>query len=331
LPLLERRRILADIVRRIVSDEDDRSARDNSAIARIANSDLSADTLQHINEYDNNDDAVFFLGRLVWQGEMASCAAPFIAIAVDNSRGIYARIASARAVMTCGSVEQKQCLWRQLNEGDKQIPRELLTELVQEAIPNSDNAAQLVISLNKLPPHEQYKVTGIGQSLHEFVEGAPIVGEQNVITQLTEGLRGYLERPPYVERGECHVSEEYAWLLSPAIHAVERLVEARSAVALRATALAIMSMVPALRFWKGADLKEHKDDLQTLVSCWPELNDALYWASIEQARITKSAKSSELLTEDWSVFWLAIFGTSIRRVCQGYSITCVLARFRMIG
>ncbi len=306
-PLQERRKILANIVHRIVSDEDDRSARDNSAIARIANSDLSADTLELINEYSNNDDAVFFLGRLVWQGEMASCAAPFVAIAVDNSRGIYARIASARAVMTCGSVEQKQCLWQQLNVEEKQIPRKLLTELVQEAVPDSDNVGRLVISLNKLPPYKRYDATGLGQSIHELIERMPIVGDQHVITQLIEGLRDYLERPPYVEQGECHVSQEYAWLLSPATHAVERLVEAHSTVALGATALSIMLMVPTLRYWRSDDFSEHKGDLQTLIPQWPKLNDALYWASIKQARINKSAKSTEPLTDDWSVSWLGPF------------------------
>ncbi|MDD2468291.1 MAG: hypothetical protein PHI97_30290 [Desulfobulbus sp.] len=308
LPLLERRQILADIVRRIVSNEDDRSARDNSAIARIANSDLSADTLQLINEYYNNDDAIFFLGRLVWQGEMATCVAPFVAIAVDKSRGIYARIASTRAVMTCGAVEQQQSLWRQLNEGDEQIPRRLLTELAQEAVPNSDNVAHLVISLNKLTPYKRFKATGLGQSLHDFVERVPIAGDQHVITQLLEELHGYLERPPYVKRGECHVSEEYAWLLSPAIHVVERLVKARSIVALEATALSILLMVPALRFWRNADFSQYKGDLQALVPNWPELNDALYWASIEHARINKSAKSNEPLTDDRSVSWLGHFG-----------------------
>lgn len=303
LPLLERRRILTDIVRRIVSNEDDQSARDNSAIARIANPDLSTDTLLLINEYGNNDDAIFFLGRLVWQGEMASCVAPFIAIAVDKSRGIYARIASVLAVMTCGNVEQKQSLWQKLNECDAQIPRRLLAELVDEAEPDSHSVEHLVISIEKLPPYERFKATGLGQSLHNFVERVTAVGDQHIIAQLLEGMYGYLVRPPYVKRGECHVSEEYAWLLSPAIHVVERLVEARSIVALGATALSIMLMVPALRFWRNADFSEHKGDLQALVPNWPELNDALYWASIEQARFNKSAKSNEPLTDDWSVSW----------------------------
>jgi len=307
LPLLEKQRILADIVHRIVSDEDDGSARDNSAIARIANSDLTEDVQQLINEFVGNDDAIFFLGRLVWQGEMASCVAPLVTIAADGTRGIYARIASARAVMTCGSADQKQSLWQLLNESNEQISRNLLAELVQEAVSDSNNVEQLVTSLGKLPAYERYNASGLGRALHAFVERLPIVGDQQVIIHFLDGLHGYLERPPYVERRECHVSKEYAWLLNPATHAVEQLVVARCAVALGVTAISILLKVPALRFWSGSDYNEHKDNLQALVPDWPELNDALYWASIGQARAANVEKSGEALTNDWSVSWLEHF------------------------
>jgi len=303
LPLSERRKILADIVRRIVSNEDDGSARDNNAIARIANQDLSGDTQQLIEEYSDNDDAIFFLGRLVWQGEMVGCVAPLVAIALDNSRGIYARRVSARAVMTCGSVEQKCILWQRLNESDAQLPEDLLAEIVQVAEPDSHNVEQLVTSLGKLPPYERYNVSELGDALHAFIERLPVGGGQEEIAQLLDGLNSYLDRQPYVERRECRVSKEYAWLLSPATHAVERLVVVRSEVTLGVTALTILLKVPALRFWSGPDFSEHKNNLQTLVPSWAELNDALYWASIEKARAAK-AQSNEPLTDDWSVSWL---------------------------
>jgi len=309
LPLPERQKILSNIVRRIVSHEDIRSAQDNEAIARIANSDLTADVQQLINKCCDNDDAIFFLGRLVWQGEMSNCVAPFVAIAVDSSRGIYARIASVRAVMTCGSAEQKQRLWQQLSNSYEQIPRKLLAELIQDAVPDNNNVAQLTISLGKLPPYERFKSTGLGRALHGFVERLPIVGDQKIISLFLDGLYGYLERSPYVERRECHVSKEYAWLLSPATHAVERLVKAQSPVVFGMSAISIMLMVPALRFWRDADYNEQKNNLQELVTEWPELNDTLYWASIEQDRATKTAKSSEPLTDDWSVSWLGHFWT----------------------
>lgn len=320
LPLPVRQKILSDIVRRIVSNEDDRSARDNGAIARIATPDLTGDAKQLIKEFVDNDDAIFFLGRLVWQGEMASCVSPFVDIVVDGTRGIYARIASARAVMTCGSDEQKQILWHNLNESDDPIPRELLAELVEGVEPDSSNVAQLIISLGKLPPYERYKGTGLGRALHKYVEGLPIVGDHQVITQFLDGLHGYLDRRPYVERRECHVSKEYAWLLSPATHAVERLVEARSELTYGTEALFIMLMVPALRFWRETDFSEYKSCLKVLVPNRPELNDALYWASIDQARSAKVTNSDQPLTDDWSVSWLGHFwsfdSTSLPRLLE---------------
>lgn len=307
LPLLERQRLLADIVERITSDQDDRSARDNSAIARIASLDLSSDAQRLINEYSANDDAIFFLGRLVWQGEMTSCTAPLVHIAADSSRGEYARIASARAVMTCRSAEQKQNLWTQLNESDDLIPRRLLAELIEDSAPNSEIVENLVISLGKLPLYKKYESTGLVRALHGFVGRLSIASDQQAIAQFVAGLRAYLERSPYVERRECHVSKEYVWLLGPAVHAVEKLVVTRSTVALSKTSLSIMLMVPTLRHWHDEDLMEYKTKLHKLVPAWPELNDALYWINIEQARSAKVERSGEPFTDDWPVSWLGHF------------------------
>ncbi|MFH2001005.1 MAG: hypothetical protein ABIK28_15090 [Planctomycetota bacterium] len=291
----------------IVSFKDDRSAIDNSAIAQIAKPDLSEDTLHLINKNYDNDDAIFFLGRLVWQGEMASCIAPFIDITVDNSRDIYTRRVSVHAVMTCGSIEQKQRMWQRLNKSDTQLPLELLADLIKEAEPDCHSVEQLVISLGKLPPYESYRGGGLVDALNSYIKRFTVINGHNDIVQLLDGLNSYLDKQPFVVPGECHVSKEYAWLLSPATHAVERLIVAQNTVALGETSLSILLKVPALRFWSGSDFIKHKDNLKTLVPDWPKLNDALYWASIEQARIAKAEKSGEPLTDDWSVSWLGHF------------------------
>ncbi|MCK9604864.1 MAG: hypothetical protein M0R33_00250 [Methylomonas sp.] len=303
LPLPERQNILRDIVHRIAANQDDRSARDNSAIARIAKADLSDNALRLINEYQNNDEAIFFLGRFVWQGNLVGCLEPLRTIALDITREKYARIASVRAVMTCGTEEQKQNLWRQLNGIDAFIPRELLAEIVDGAEPNSNSIEQLLISIGKLERYDEFNPTGLEDVLHEFVAKLPADGGAAVIVQLIDGLHRLLVIPPFVECGNCHVSEAYAWLLSIATHAVERLVERRNAAALEATIISVLLMVPALRYWGHSQIREHQGDLRTLVPDWPELNDALYWASIEQARLNKAAKSTEPLTDELSVLW----------------------------
>ena len=330
LPLQERANILADIVQRISSNKDGHSARDNGAIARIANTDLSEYTLQLIERYRDNDDVIFFLGRLVWQGEMSSCVSSLAHIAEDSSRDIYARIASARAVMTCGSFEQKQNLWLKLNENDAQIPRELLLELVEEADTDSHSIEQLLISLGKLPAYERFESSALSGALHSFVERMC----PESIPKLIEGLDCYLERQPFVERRECLVSEEYAWLLGVAMQAIERLIKARHDIALGNTSQSILLKVPAIRFWLGDDFTEHKSELQALVPGWAELNDVLYWNSIQQARNIEMSNSDKKVTDDGAISWLGHFWhfdtTSLPRLLN-YMHTCPLEDDRLVA
>lgn len=307
LPFAERRALLGDIVRRIAEDEDDHSARDNSAIARIAQADLSDDVLRLIGDHRTNDDAIFFLGRLVWQGEMTACVPALSAIAVDPDRGIYARIAAARAVMTCGMRDQKNHLLGQLSTSPSELPRRLLAEVVEGASPDLASVDFLIASIDKLGVYERYEATGLGQALHNFIDRLPPLrgkGALEPLAAIVIKLNEYLDREPYIERRECHVSKEFAWLLGPATHAVERLVSARSEAALSPDALSVMLKVPVARIWGGEAFDEYKSRLHEIVPAWETLNDALFWRCVGDARDRFKTKESERLIDDGPVQWL---------------------------
>lgn len=308
LPLTERQMILTDVVRRIAEGKDDHSARDNNAIARIAQPDLMNDTLNLIVEHRNNDDAIFFLGRLVWQGRMTECVPVLLDIAIDPARDIYARIAATRAVMTCGERTQIDHLWKELIRLSDIIPRKLLAEVLENANPDAASANLLLVSLEKVEAYKRYETSGLKQALHVFIDRFP-----NDLTALKPletiivGLNGYLEQEPYIEREECHASKEFVWLLGPATHAVERLVSMHSEAALSSDALSIMLKVPAVRFWRSEDFDEYKNILHEIVPAWKELNDALFWKSIDETRSRIETKESERLIDDYSVQWLGHF------------------------
>ena len=125
--------------------------------------------------------------------------------------------------------------------------------------------------------------------------------------RLIEGLNRFLCREPFIERGECHVSKEFAWLMAPALHAVDLLVAARSSQALSSSALAIMWNMPALRVSQAEDFSDFKLSLDKNVPRWRELNDLLYWTSIADRRV-RLAKQNQPVTDDWQVavwghFW----------------------------
>ncbi|MFN3725273.1 MAG: hypothetical protein ACK4SZ_03095 [Allosphingosinicella sp.] len=282
---------------------------DNTAIERIAGSDLAPDALALLRKYRDRDDVIFFLGRLVWQGGMADCVPDLLDIALDPKRGRYARIVSVRAVMSVGDARQQDRLWDSLADGAEPLDRRIFAELVEGAPPTMRSVDLLVRMIPRLEPHERFDVTGLDQALHGFIDRLPVMADSATdqpLARLIDGLNGFVSRPPFIERGECHVSEEFAWLMPAALHAVDRLVAGRARQALDAPSLAILLNMPALRFWRGHDMSDYQSALAENVPRWRELNDRLYWASIAEGR-ARLEKKGERLIDDWKVAFLGHF------------------------
>ena len=304
LPLPKRRKILADIVDRIACGEDDGDAGDNHAIARIAQPDLAAETSALIDRHANNDDAIFFLGRLVWQGDMSECVPPMVDLASDPARGVFARIAAAQAVMTCGTDAQKSALWNRVRI-TQELPRRLLAELVQDAEADAATVPLLLESIERLSPYKRFQATGLTQALHGYIERLPLPSNgssEQPLPMLVAGLDALLRRPPFNQDGQCHVSAKFSWLLGPAIHAVERLVSARSKAAMCEPGIAILLNAPSARQWHDPVIDDFKDGLGDLVPAWPELNDRLFWEDVNVARI-RLEDERKRLDDDWPVQW----------------------------
>lgn len=306
LQIGERRKLLHDVIERVVSGGGSRSVSDNSAIARIAQEDLAEDALKLIEKYADDDDAIFFLGRLVWQGDIKACVPVLLRIAATSGRGKYARIAATRAVMTCGDAKQKQRLWDALHDSPGKLPRELLAEIVQNSAADSATVRLLLSGLEKLPPYERFEASGLTQAIHALIDRMAVnksgAGGQP-LSDLVTGLNAFLEREPHMERRECRVSKDHAWLLAHASHAAERLVSAQVDGALSGDVIAVMLKLPAVRFWRSGDIDEHRTKLHELVPAWPELNDKLFWASIYQAR-ERLGRNDQRLTTHHQVAWL---------------------------
>jgi len=301
LPLSVRRQILSDVIAQIANDTGDHSARDNAAIARIAQPDLTKDVLNLIHKYADNDDAIFFLGRLVWQGKMSACIEPLIGISVSSKRDKYARIVSVRAVLTCGDEEQKDLVWQEIiSRGE--IPRDLLSELVDHTVPDEDSIKYLVESIRHVVKFKRFEVSLLDRTLLDFIERTEI----KLIPELLKGLGSYLSAAPFIERSECKVSKQYTWLFGSSIKCLEKLVVNKDPFALSELSLSTMANVAALQYWGEGNSKDVEHDLGHLVPEWQELNDALYWHSIENARKHLSEKDKPL-TDDWSISYLKHF------------------------
>lgn len=296
---------------------------DNSAIERIAAPDLGAGALALLERFGGDDDVVFFMGRLAWQGEMRECLPALEQIALDSARGRYARIASMRAIMTLGDEPQKDRLWSAIAAHPAPLDRRLLTEILEWAAPTIRSVELLLSTIDRLPPYERFEATGLSEAMHRFIDRLPIMADtapEQPAACLVEGLNAFLDREPYIERGECHVSEAFSWVMGPALHAVDRLVSGRALAALEAEALAILRKVPAVRFWRSDDGTDYKTALNSNVPRWQELNDLLYWTSVAERRVHLAAKGERMI-DDWQIsfmdpFWR--FGADDFDRCLGW-------------
>ncbi len=283
---------------------------DNSAIERIAAPDLSEDALALLETFRTNDDVIFFLGRLVWQGEMKACAPALLDIAVDPTRGKYARIAAIRGAMAVGDPELKERLLTMIAGDPGPIDRSIVAEVL-EWLPATVHGVDLaLLILDHAAPHERFHATGLRYALHEFINRLPVMtdaAEAHPLGHFVAGLQAFLTREPFIERGECHVSQAFAWLMPAALHAVDRLVAARSAEALAPASIAVLRNMPALKFWGSSeDFDDYKTSLSENVPRWRELNDLLYWTSISESRAVLEAKG-ETLRNDWQIAFLGHF------------------------
>jgi len=309
LPFDIRRRMLGTLIKTVIDPDSGLRGLDNTAIARIAQLDLEPHVLDLITTYADNDDAIFVLGRLVWQGKMAGCVPPLAAIAADPRRDVYARLVSIRSVATIAQPEAIYALWGGLNALPNLLPRRLLAEFCDHAPASMEAVALIVASIERLEPREQFEVSGLNQALNAFVRRLPLLGgtpDAEPLFALARGLQCFVAREPHIERGECRVSEAYQWLMGPALHVVERLIEGRSPAALMQPPLELLAAAPALRFWRNDDFPERRSIIADLVPQWPELNDALFWWTVAERRTGFAAKG-ERLADDWPVSWMGHF------------------------
>lgn len=299
LPFGERRQLLCEIVEKIAMDVSPQLAFDNAAISRIAEPDLSEDVLRLIEQHRRNDDALTFLGRLVWQGEMETCLGPLRDVAADAGRGLYARIASLRAVATVGTRAEIDAVWDQILSDGKAIDRRLAAEVLSYAASDPASIDRVLATLDLLPPYDRFQVSGLSEALCGLIDRLDILQDEGprLLARLISALNGILGREPHLEGGRERISRDYKWLLAVAAHAVERLIRIRSPHVLAEDAVAILHKLSDARAWHDVNIGEHAKRLQTAVPAWPELNDAVFWSAIVADRARKEARGGERVTE----------------------------------
>ena len=305
LPLEERQQLLDEIVGRIAAGTSQRTINGIDAIARIAQPDLSKDALRLIDRYRKNDAALYFLGALVWQGEMSECVEPMAEIASDSGSGVMARIAALRSISRVGSNDDLNAVWDRVIANEQKVSRRLAANIVRGALSNSASVERLSATLERLEHSKQDHGSGWPEALHQFIDGFEIehaAGQQD-LARLIQILNEFLEPESHTRGSRKRISRSQIWLLQAAGHAAGRLIDVRSMHALQGHTIAILHKISSARYWHDADLKEHAERLQKAVPDWPELNDTVFWSAISAERARREADGGKHVTDPFNALF----------------------------
>ena len=95
-----------------------------------------------------------------------------------------------------------------------------------------------------------------------------------------------------------------------------------------------MLKMPLAKIWQSGDFDEYKSRLRELVVVWKELNDALFWCGVNEARNRLDRKKSERLVDAWPVQWVGHywnFGSDRFNDVIGFVATCDFLDDKMVA
>ncbi len=299
LPLDTRKSILHEVCEQIASGASSRTLAYHSAVQQFANEDLVTDVQELIRKHSQNDDLIFFLLRMVWLGELKGALPQAKTFALSATSSQYTRIAAFRAVQAVSSPDDMENVRTSFLDESDELDREWLAELLDGLDPTADNTNWLLACLAKTKAIEPHRVDGLTDAVAAFVQRVTI----QLLPIVVSWLNRLLDMPPVLERRHCEISQKFGWLMRPAAHAIERLIEARHSASLGCDALAILHKFPISRRSDFGDYRETTFQFSTLVPGWPELNRASFWYEAGQAREGLDTRKRKQLTEFWQVWF----------------------------
>ncbi|MFL9841731.1 hypothetical protein ABS767_12215 [Sphingomonas sp. ST-64] len=302
LPPSTRQAIVRDVCEEMKTGVLRSSTTDYRAIQRFADKDIAADVKSLFAEYEGKPEIQNFLLRMVWHGELRDALPEAMAVALDPKANHYSRISAFRAVRAVGADADRKRVRDQFLAEAATLKREWFAELLDE-LPDSDEAVAWVLAcLAKLKSKDAHTVDRLPDALDVFAASLDI----DRAVRLLDGLHTLLGKRPVLERRFCEISKRHGWLIESAIRITERLLKERHSAALQTACLSTLQRLPSVQHYGDWNLRGIKSDLPGLVGQWIELNDALFWHDVGQARRFREKKKRERITAVWQV---SIFGS----------------------
>ncbi|MGO7169771.1 NACHT domain-containing protein [Rhizobium leguminosarum] len=293
LPHDDRATIIEDVCRRIKLETLFRSSIDYSAIRRYATDDLEPVIKELLVAHKDDPNINSLLLGFVWQGKYESCRETAFEIAVDPTHDKYSRIAALRALNAVGT-EQQQIDAARLIANSRPLPsRRLISEVIDLYVPKRLPIAEVLSALEHAVEPDEFRYSELERSLRGLSDRL----SENELVEMLHGLATLLKRSPFAERHDLELSTKFRWLLPIAAGMAAKLVGLRSKFALDHSSLAAISLTSLDRNWNGNN--DDRQNFRDLVTSWDELNKALFWFDVADARRARVLENNGRLIDWW--------------------------------
>lgn len=300
LPVETRAQILREACEQLSQPAHGQSVTDYAAVQRFTNPDLADVIRQLLDKHKDDDDIVWFLLRMVYQGGIDALADKAKHFAL-TSRAKYTRMAAIRAVIEVGSAEDAFEVRKAFLTEGSSLCRSWLSELIDGLGTSKEDLEWLIAALAVVAPKKQFDVDPFSDTLRGYVSTLT----PSMLAILLEGLGKLLNREPFIERHRCEISKRYSWLGHAAGQVLLRMIEHRDPATLEKAALSILRQLPIAEDYHRHPFEEIRKELPKKVREWPELNCSLFWYSIAEERARCMRINGERLTDYWQA---SIFG-----------------------
>lgn len=298
LPLAIRQAILRDVCARMARGGPRNLAYDFNAAQRFASADITPDVLDLIKVHADSEEVLWFLLRMIWQGQMAGALAVARQFALNPKAPLYVRVAAFRAVKEVGTAADMDGVRLSFANETGKHNRQWLAELVAGSPRTAAVADWIMRCIANAAANKAHTVDPLITAVIEFTRACDIPALV-VILKRSEML---LAKAPVMDRRHCAISERYSWVLQPVAVAVERLIAVRDVQAMSAEALSVLHMIPRARNYDRMRDNETKLDIDRLIPTWPELKWALFWHTAAEERAwLDDTRKGDRLTDCWRV------------------------------
>ena len=299
LPRPVRESILMSTCERILSGYTDSHSMYYESVQRFAHSDLAAIVKTLLKKYEAERRVVDFLIRMVWIGEMRDCLPEAKACAINPLPAKFTRIAAIRAVTEMGTESDHREMLASFTPEDDLYDREVLAELINGLSGTPDSMSWVFSAIQKAEDRQKHSTDKLRYSLIQFAKRLDI----NDVAKFAMELIPLLNQPPVIEKRYCEVSEKFAWLLDVCGSIIEGLIISRHDEALNPYVLSVLEKIPMFRQYVHYDgYRKITYQFSNLIPQWPELNDSLFWKTVEDNR-DNSQRNSGSVT-DYRHVWI---------------------------